>query len=532
MKRIAKLFYSDKILIFLTICISLISFCYFYFHGQQNLSYGDAISRLNIARKIIDSITPGFGQLGAIWLPFPTVLMIPFIWSDFLWHSGIAGAIISGTAFIFGAVYLKKTMYLITKDTAASLLVWLIFVTNINVLFFQSMAMSESFFLFSVIMTLYFLSKWMLDQEITNYLLAAFFVMLGTLTRYEGYFVLVGSLVTISICLIMQNVRNKNFPKIEGMILLFLSVASYGIFLWCLYCLIFFKNPFHWLSLYSGGDGTLIPSASQQRNLLNSFSSYTQITIWMCGIVVFFLGLIGYLMLIITFIKDLLKKHDISRYLPLITISTLLFFLLIYGYQKGYIPPVDFESITLQHILSKKFDFFLSNSIQSNIPNIRYGIEMLPFIALFVGFFASRARILFFMILLLVVFQIYTNYQTSLLLQFSIPYAARYNILPAAVWFQSHYTGDGLILISDNANEDFMFETGLSYNHFIYEGTREYWRTSLTNPSKYADWVVIQTKLSGDFVYDSMKLTNFAMLKKQFRLVYSDNKGYEIYRRI
>ena|ERR1700722_10599046 len=115
MKSFSKILQNDILFYALTTSIGLIAFLYFYFHGQQNLSYDDAISRLNIARKIIDSITPGFGQLGAIWLPFPTVLMIPFIWNDFLWHSGIAGTIISGTAFVFGAVYLKKQPILLQK---------------------------------------------------------------------------------------------------------------------------------------------------------------------------------------------------------------------------------------------------------------------------------------------------------------------------------------------------------------------------------------------------------------------------------
>lgn len=531
MKSLFKILDNDNLLVIITTSISLIAFLYFYFHGHQNLSYDDAISRLNIARKIIDSITPGIGQLGAIWLPFPTILMIPFIWNNFLWHSGIAGAIISETAFIFGAVYLKKTTYLITKNVDASILVWLIFVTNINVLLFQTMAMSESLFLSSIIMTLYFLTRWMLDQKIINFLFAAFFVMIGTLTRYEGYFVLVGSLVTISVRLVMLNLRNRNFPKIEGMILLFLSIATYGIFLWCLYCLIFFKNPLFWLNLYSGNQDTLIPTASHQRNLLNSFSSYTQITVWMSGLIVSFLGFIGYLMLILIFIKELRMKHDINRYLPLITISTILFLLLIYGYQKGYIPPVDFQAITLQHILSKRFDFFPPSANGSNLPNIRYGLEMLPFIAIFVSFFAARARILFLVTLFLICFQVYTNYQTKLLLQFSIPYTARYNILPAAVWLKSHYA-NGLILVSDSTNEDFMFETGLTYNRFIYEGTRQYWYSSLKDPSMYATWVVYQTRIPGDLVYESMTPSGNAILEKKFKLVYSDKKGYYIYHHV
>src|SRR6266496_4091581 len=60
------------------------------------LYYGDAESHLNIARRILDSRTPGFEQLGTAWLPLPHVLMLPFVMHDFLWFSGLGGAIASG----------------------------------------------------------------------------------------------------------------------------------------------------------------------------------------------------------------------------------------------------------------------------------------------------------------------------------------------------------------------------------------------------------------------------------------------------
>ncbi|PIR43808.1 hypothetical protein COV24_01030 [candidate division WWE3 bacterium CG10_big_fil_rev_8_21_14_0_10_32_10] len=53
-----------------TLFVSILSLIYFL-SSNTNLAHYDAIARLNIARKIINSITPGFGQLGGIWLPLP-----------------------------------------------------------------------------------------------------------------------------------------------------------------------------------------------------------------------------------------------------------------------------------------------------------------------------------------------------------------------------------------------------------------------------------------------------------------------------
>ena len=43
------------------------------------LLYGDAVAHLGIARRILDSRNPGLVQLGGVWLPLPHLLMLPFV---------------------------------------------------------------------------------------------------------------------------------------------------------------------------------------------------------------------------------------------------------------------------------------------------------------------------------------------------------------------------------------------------------------------------------------------------------------------
>src|SRR4051794_19433560 len=52
--------------------------------------YGDAEAHLNIARRIVDSLTPGRDQIGTVWLPLPHLLMLPFAANDHLWQTGLA----------------------------------------------------------------------------------------------------------------------------------------------------------------------------------------------------------------------------------------------------------------------------------------------------------------------------------------------------------------------------------------------------------------------------------------------------------
>ena len=115
---------------------------YFYFHDLI-VSYGDAESHLNIAKRVVSSITPGFAQLGGIWLPIPHLMMVPFVTNDFLWRSGLAGSIVGGFSYIVASIYIYKTMFLLTKNRAASYVAYLVFALNPNILYLQATPMTE-----------------------------------------------------------------------------------------------------------------------------------------------------------------------------------------------------------------------------------------------------------------------------------------------------------------------------------------------------------------------------------------------------
>ena len=49
-----------------------------YWRAGLSLSHYDAKAHLVVSRRILDSITPGWEQIGAVWLPLPHVLnMLP-----------------------------------------------------------------------------------------------------------------------------------------------------------------------------------------------------------------------------------------------------------------------------------------------------------------------------------------------------------------------------------------------------------------------------------------------------------------------
>lgn len=524
---------NELVLLLVTFLISVGALVVFYLNNNQNLSDYDAIARLNIARKVIDSITPGIAQLGGLWLPLPQFLMIPFIWNDFLWHSGFAGAIVSMSSFIIGAIFIYKTAYLITKNKTASFFAWLAFTSNVNILILQTSAMSETFFLFTMIMVLYFLTKWVKQKQIPSLIAAAFFIALMTLTRYEGYVILLFAAICVITCSYFLFRNEKRNDKIEGVFIIFFTLASFGIIIWTFYSLLVFKDPIYWLNLYAGKKDILndpqafidntIPAAKHTKGLIESWKSYTWASFLMNGILVTILSAAGFIVTIVSFIKSIFSKKINLLLLPFLILSISTYLFLVLGYQKGFIPRIEAPNISISTFFDK------NNNYQGGL-NIRYGIIFLPFIAIFLGYLASKKLLLTIFVSLIIFLQLITNFYTPLFLMYQLPvkwdYSYYQNKYSYAQWFKKNYDR-GLILVSTKEHEPFIFLTGLPYKNFIYEGSRDYWKDSLKNPAKYASWVVFDEELKDDALTKYLK--DSKVLLEKFNLVYND-KSLKIYK--
>ncbi len=86
---------------------AIVAFCaarWSFVHGYT-LYDGDAEAHFNIARRILDSRTPGPEQIGTVWLPLTHILLVPFVMHSDWWQSGLAGAIPSAACFALAAIF-------------------------------------------------------------------------------------------------------------------------------------------------------------------------------------------------------------------------------------------------------------------------------------------------------------------------------------------------------------------------------------------------------------------------------------------
>ena len=165
-RQLSRRLRSDTALVCGLACVaSVASFLWFYLHGQI-LLYGDAVAHISIARRVVDSRTPGPLQLGTVWLPLPHLLTLPFIINDWLWRSGVGGSIVSMLAYvlavagIFRLVRNNASRFLPQQTQGRRLLgtprfaTWLaagLLALNPNLLYMQATAMTETLFLAELI---------------------------------------------------------------------------------------------------------------------------------------------------------------------------------------------------------------------------------------------------------------------------------------------------------------------------------------------------------------------------------------------
>jgi hypothetical protein len=162
-----------------------------WFHqtGATLLS-GDAEAHLNISRRIIDSRTPGWNQIGTTWLPLPHLLTVPFVRYDSLWTTGLAGAIPAALCMALAATFLFSAMSRIFASTAAGAAAAAVFLLNPNTLYLGAIPMTEPALFASVFALLYFTVRFADTQGWGAVFGAGIAASAGALTRYEAWFLL------------------------------------------------------------------------------------------------------------------------------------------------------------------------------------------------------------------------------------------------------------------------------------------------------------------------------------------------------
>ena len=227
----------------LLVSLLALSYCY---SRQILLLCGDAVAHLHIARRMIDSIEPGFRQMGSVWLPFPHFLLLPFVARLEWWQSGLAGAFPSMAAYVLGAagIYRLARQWLAPQ---ASLVALIFYALNPGLLYFQTTAMNEPLFLTEMIWTALLLVEYRralnTDQirRASNLLIVTGAVLMcAVFTRYDGW--IYAAFAWLVALLPMLN-RKRWQTQAGGAFVLFTVMVAVAPLLWFGYCAKQFGDP-------------------------------------------------------------------------------------------------------------------------------------------------------------------------------------------------------------------------------------------------------------------------------------------------
>ncbi|MCD6507701.1 glycosyltransferase family 39 protein [Candidatus Poribacteria bacterium] len=440
--------------------MSIVAFLYFLF-TKSTLLYFDSKAHLQIARQVIDGLTPGLAQLGGVWLPLFHFLMLPLIWIDPLYRLGIPGSIISMASFILSSILIFKLSTLILKDIRSALLSTAVFSLNPNMLYMQSIPMTESLYILTFISSLYFLARWVIDRRHRDLLLSALCVFFASLTRYEGWSLI--PLYTIVIIVVSLR-RNEKHDKgrTEGLTVAFLSLASFGVILWIIWCFVIFGDPLYFIfgeysahqcqvKLHQAG---LLPTKG---NLPLCISQYLLASARNSGEFL-------YLIFIASLIAFILKRR--------LTLSSLPPYLLLF--------PAIFHitSLYLGHtvLLVPK----MSGINTKEIFNARYGLMMLPAIAIFTPHLAGGRRWRAALLGGILLIQYGYMFCTGDIVTLKDARSGWNNGDAREVekWLDKHYDG-GYILVDIFENNPRFIDMHIPLKRFIHQGTRGYWEKAI-----------------------------------------------------
>lgn len=186
--RLSSPFVSIALCLLLSAAAMAASVVFVFRHGYT-LYYGDAEAHLNIARRVIDSRTPGWYQVGTVWLPLPHLLMLPWVGDDRLWTTGLAGAIPAAACMTLAAVFLFATLRRLWGAAAAAGGT-AVFLLNPNILYLGAIPMTEPVFFATLCALLYFTVRFADTGGWGALLGASLAAVAGTWTRYEGWMLL------------------------------------------------------------------------------------------------------------------------------------------------------------------------------------------------------------------------------------------------------------------------------------------------------------------------------------------------------
>ena len=142
--------------------------------------------------------------------------------------------------------------------------------------------------------------------------------------------------------------------------------------------------------------------------------------------------------------------------------------------------------------------------------NVRYGVMLVPAIAVFSGYLVDQLKDLRWVMAGLFIFSTiftFTSYDAVTIDDAKIG-SSQKNVSEVSGWLSANAASrEGFILISAASHDAIIFSSGLPMEKFIHEGTGLYWELATVSPDKWARWIVMRTYDNNDLTWKEVSST-------------------------
>jgi hypothetical protein len=450
-------------------CLAIIIAVYVvYASNGITLAYADGRAKLNMARRVWDDLNPGFGQIGGVWLPLPTLLFAITAWSDPLYYSGLSGSIWSMLAFAGTGALLFLLARRMTGHWAGGLAAALLLVANPSAVYLATTPMAEPLLICGVAASAFFLARaeeQPRDQNRVFWLGVAAFLF--SLARYEGWFFL--GLTTLALVVIFWKARLP-VAEIQARLIAFLTVAGLGVVFWLLWETIIFHDPLFFAhSRYSAHAIDVVAYGIDQNvhHLGTAIATYWQAL--QANVPGWELALAG-AGLALYLVREFRTPRN-ARIAPLILLGVPLYFIIVLYTGEG---AIDMRSTPYY--------------------NVRYGTIAVPLVAAFAGYalvavlprLLKPAGVAAALAIAGLALPALIAHSTAVLND----RGAQSDPLRLQIiaYLKRSYDG-GRILIETFKNNDISFSARIPQRALIAEGNPQLFHAALIQPQLFAEWI-------------------------------------------
>ena len=166
------------------------------------LTHYDAKAHLVVARRVIDSITPGWQQIGAVWLPLPHLIQILPTQIDLFYRTGAFASLVSIVCFSVMVWAAARLVLVMTGSAPGASAAGILLIANPNLLYLQSTPMTEPLLLALLFVVVLWTCEWLAVPEPSGSPRKLQWALFAAMwTRYEAWLVVAALLAAAAFSL-------------------------------------------------------------------------------------------------------------------------------------------------------------------------------------------------------------------------------------------------------------------------------------------------------------------------------------------